>query len=68
MWHGFNPDVWRDLETVKELFGLTRMKPAREWPLVFVEEHQALLVVREWPNGTITAYTIPGHPDSHSDR
>jgi hypothetical protein len=30
--------------------------PTNEWPLVFVAEYDALLVVREWPDGEITAY------------
>jgi hypothetical protein len=25
--------------------------------LIVVEEHDALLVIREWPDGAITAYT-----------
>jgi hypothetical protein len=32
--------------------------PSKEWPLVYVEEHHALLVVREWPDGSVTAYTM----------
>ena len=29
-----------------------------EWPLVYIEEHHALLVVREWPDGSVTACTM----------
>ncbi|HEX2443563.1 MAG TPA: hypothetical protein VHJ77_06420 [Vicinamibacterales bacterium] len=35
----------------------THETPTNEWPLVFVAEHDALLVVREWPDGDLTAYT-----------
>ena len=55
MWQ-FDPELKRQLATVKELSNLTRQTPTKEWPLTFVEEHDALLVVREWPGGEITAY------------
>jgi hypothetical protein len=67
MWHGFDRDIQRKFETVKELANLTRQKPTREWPLIFVEEHDALLVVREWPNGEITAYATSEISDSHRE-
>jgi hypothetical protein len=35
--------------------------PTREWPLIHIVESRALLVVREWPDGSITAY-IAEHP------
>ena len=56
MWQGFDPEIIRDLAAVKSLVGRRYQKPTREWPLVFVGEHDALLVVREWPGGEITAY------------
>ena len=56
MWQGFDPDIKRDLAAVKALVNLSHQTPTREWPLVFVGEHDALLVVREWPSGEITAY------------
>ena len=33
--------------------------PTREWALVVVDEHEALCIVREWPNGEITLYFAP---------
>jgi hypothetical protein len=33
-----------------------RQTPTKEWPLIVVEEHGALLVIREWPDGAITVY------------
>jgi hypothetical protein len=59
MWSGFDPHILRDLATIRQLVKLTHQTPTREWPLVFVEEHDALLVVREWPDGTITAFVMP---------
>jgi hypothetical protein len=56
MWPGFDPEIARDLATVKMLVGLCHRAPTHEWPLIFVAEHDALLVVRQWPNGEITAY------------
>ena len=56
MWPGFDPQILRALSTIKELVALQHQTPTREWPLVFVDEHEALLVVREWPDGSVTAY------------
>lgn len=56
MWHGFDPGIRRDLSTIRELVALRHQTPTREWPLIYVEEQDALLVVREWPDGSITAY------------
>ena len=56
MW-GMDPDVWKQLENIREMVRLTHQSPTKEWPLIFVEEFDELLVVREWPGGHITAYT-----------
>ena len=56
MWQGFDPEIKRDLAAVKALVRLTHQMPTREWPLVFVGDYDALLVVREWPDGQLTAY------------
>jgi hypothetical protein len=56
MWQGFDPEIRRDLATVKALVNRRHQTPTKEWPLIFVGEHDALLVVREWPDGEITAY------------
>jgi hypothetical protein len=58
MWSGFDPELTRQLRNVRELVSLRHQAPTREWPLVFVDEHNELLVVREWPNGSITAYAV----------
>jgi hypothetical protein len=63
MWQGFNRDVQRDFQTIKALTNLTRQTPTKEWPLIFVKEHDLLLVVREWPNGEITAYATSEFSD-----
>jgi hypothetical protein len=54
----FDPKLLRELQTVRQLVKLTHQAPTREWPLVFVKQYDALLVVREWPDGSITAYSI----------
>ena len=56
MWPGFDPQVVRALATMRQMVALQHQTPSKEWPLVHVEEHDALLVVREWPDGSITAY------------
>ena len=57
MWPGFDPTIQRQLAALKELTARRYRVPANEWPVVYVEELNALLVVREWPNGELTAYT-----------
>jgi len=56
MWPGFDPQIVRALAAIREMVALQYQTPSREWPLVFVQEHDALLVVREWPDGSMTAY------------
>ena len=62
MWSGFDPELRRQLATIRQLVGLRHQTPTREWPLVYVAKHNAWLVIREWPDGTITAYTNQGPP------
>jgi hypothetical protein len=57
MWPGQDPEMLKQLATMREMVKLRYQSPTKEWPLVFVEEFEALLVVREWPGGQITAYT-----------
>ena len=68
MWSGFPPELQRDLDSVRRLAALTRQTPTKEWPLVFLADYDLLLVVREWPNGEITAYAISEHSDPDVDR
>jgi len=63
MWSGFDPALHRDLQNMREMVSLTHRTPTREWPLLFSAEHNELLVVREWPNGSITAYLTSAHAD-----
>ena len=56
MWHGFDPEIWRQLATVKAMMSRLHQTPTKEWPLIFVEDYDALLVIREWPGGQLTAY------------
>jgi hypothetical protein len=62
MWAGFDPELLRQLATIRQLVALRYCTPTREWPLAVdqdVDEQGALLVVREWPDGSITAYVTP---------
>jgi hypothetical protein len=56
MWSGFDPQLRRDLDWIREMVALQPQTPTREWPLVWDEELAELLVVREWPDGSVTAY------------
>jgi hypothetical protein len=56
MWFDLDPELRRQLEHVRRMVSLQHQTPIREWPLLSVDEHEALLVIREWPDGTITAY------------
>jgi hypothetical protein len=56
MWFGFDPELRQQLDTFRQMAKLSQQTPTREWPLVFVEQYDALLVVREWPDGSLTAY------------
>ena len=59
MWYGLDPDIQRQLAAIKEMTTRRFLTPTREWPLVVVEDHDALLVIREWPDGAVTAYASP---------
>jgi hypothetical protein len=56
MSNGLDPELQRKLATIKELAALQHQTPTKEWPLVFVEEHGSVLVLREWPGGGLTAF------------
>ena len=56
MWYGFDPEIRRQLDSLRQMVARQRQTPTREWPLIAIEHHDALLVVREWPDGSITAY------------
>ena len=64
MWSGFDPEFQQLFANIRRMVALQHLTPTREWPLVFVDEHNELLVIREWPNGEITAYAT----DEYSDR
>ena len=59
MWYGFDPELSRQLARIREAVSRQHQSPVREWPLVVEESRAELLVVREWPNGSLTAYTMP---------
>ena len=63
MWPGLDPEFVRQLGVIRQLVTLRYQSPTREWPLIFVGEHNALLVIREWPDGSVTAYATSEHSD-----
>lgn len=58
MWSGFDPELRRQLDYVRQMVALRHQTPTCEWPLVFLDEHKELLVIREWPDGSVTAYMM----------
>jgi hypothetical protein len=56
MWFGLDPELRRQLDHIRQIVVLQQQTPTREWPLISIEDDGALLVVREWPDGSITAY------------
>jgi hypothetical protein len=56
MWFQLDPELRRQLEHIRQMVALQRQTPTREWPMISIEDDKALLVVREWPDGSITAY------------
>ena len=58
MWFDFDPEFRRQLENIHQMVSLQHQTPTREWPLIFDETNQELLVVREWPDGSVTAYLM----------
>jgi len=65
MWPGMDPELRRQLATIRQLVSLRHRTPTREWPLVVVRKYDALLVVREWPDGSLTAYMMPPRDTQH---
>jgi hypothetical protein len=60
---GMDPNVRKELKTIREPVTLRHQSPTKEWPLVYVEEFDLMLIVREWPDGSITAYTVSRSAD-----
>jgi hypothetical protein len=56
MWAGFDPELQRTWQIVRGMAARQRQTPTREWPLVLDQESGLLLVVREWPDGSVTSY------------
>lgn len=56
MWFNLDPELRRQLINIREMVARQHLTPTREWPMISVEDDRALLVVREWPDGSITAY------------
>ena len=67
MWPGMDPELRRQLATIRQLVALRHQTPTREWPLIVLRKYDALLVIREWPDGSLTAYTM-SQDDVHRDK
>ena len=63
MWFGFDPELQRYWQIVQGMVARQRQTPTREWPLVFDQESSLLLVVREWPDGSVTSYATAEFSD-----
>jgi len=61
MWPGLDPELLRQLAHVRRMVAHSHQTPTREWPLIFIEQYGLLLVVREWPDGSITAHATADH-------
>jgi hypothetical protein len=68
MWSGFDPELRRQLDVIRHMVARTHQVPTQEWPLVFMHDYDVLFVVREWPDGTITAYSTSQYSDLIRDR
>ena len=56
MWFDLDPELRRQLKNLRQIVARQQQTPTREWPMISIEDNHALLVVREWPDGSITAY------------
>ena len=65
MW--LDPELRRELTHLREMVSLRHQTPTREWPLIFAGDKQELLVIREWPNGSLTAYLTAEYTDRLKD-
>jgi hypothetical protein len=63
MWPGFDPELRRQFEHIRKMAALQHRSPTHEWPLSVDEKTGELLVVREWPDGTVTAYLTAEYAD-----
>jgi hypothetical protein len=64
MWSGLDPELRRQLENIRQMVARSHQTPTQEWPLIFVDDHNAVLIVRKWPDGAITAYHMLREPGS----
>ena len=65
MWYGFDPELSKQLANIRQLVSRQHQTPTGEWPLIVDDTRSELLVVRAWPDGSLTAFTMPV-PDTHS--
>jgi hypothetical protein len=59
MWYGFDPELKRQLAFVRDQVARRHQPPTREWPIVVPADNgepDVLLVIRERPDGALTAF------------
>jgi hypothetical protein len=56
MWSGFDPEFVRQLGVIRQMVSHRYQSPSSEWPVIFLDDRDELLVVRQWPDGSLTAY------------
>jgi hypothetical protein len=59
MWPGFDPQLRKEFEAIRQMTKLRFQTPVKEWPLTWANRDDGLLVIRQWPDGSITAYLSP---------
>ena len=58
MWDGLNPNLLPEFVHLRAMIALQRQTPTAEFPLIYIDEQNVLFVVRTWPDGSITCYTM----------
>ena len=69
MWYGFDPELQRQLAFVRDHVAHRHQPPTREWPIVVAADNdqpEVLLVIRERPDGDLTAFLPDTKPDRRS--
>jgi len=56
MWFDLDPELRRQLKNLRQMVAGQQQTPTREWRMISIEDNHAVLVVRDWRDGSITAY------------
>ena len=55
MWLNMNPNCWPELRQIREAVARQHQVPTQECAVTYIKKYKAALVVREWPDGSLTA-------------